>query len=166
VAQLADVVEPEERASTSSTTFLTLDRAMPHQGASAKLISEVTHYDADRYVELLEAACKTVLEPFKWATASWKMRRDLSLKAGIKKPHANNNRVERLNRTVRERTKVQRGWKKIGSPLAEGIRIQYNFVKPHMALENQTPAQAAGIGMNSKNKWMEMLKKSLEADTK
>jgi hypothetical protein len=27
--------------------------------------------------------------------------------------------------------------------LAEGQRIAYNFVKPHTALEDQTPAQAA-----------------------
>jgi putative transposase len=32
-------------------------------------------------------------------------------KCGINKPHANNNRVERLNGTLRERVKVQRGWK-------------------------------------------------------
>ena len=30
-------------------------------------------------------------------------------KCGITKPHANNNRVERLNGTLRERVKVQRG---------------------------------------------------------
>ena len=29
-----------------------------------ELISEATRYDAGRYVELLEAACRTVLEPF------------------------------------------------------------------------------------------------------
>jgi DNA polymerase-2 len=29
-----------------------------------ELISRETRYDADRYVELLEAACRTVLEPF------------------------------------------------------------------------------------------------------
>ncbi|MDA4113222.1 MAG: hypothetical protein OK474_04165 [Thaumarchaeota archaeon] len=28
------------------------------------MISEATQYDAARYVELLEAACKTVLDPF------------------------------------------------------------------------------------------------------
>lgn len=28
------------------------------------------------------------------------------------------------------------------TPLAEGQRIQYNFVKPHMALEGQTPQTA------------------------
>jgi hypothetical protein len=73
----------------------------------------------------------------------------------------NNNRIERLNGTLRERVKVQRGWKTPKSVLAEGNRLQYNFVKPHMALEGKTPAQEAGITINSKNKWLELLKKSL-----
>jgi putative transposase len=78
-------------------------------------------------------------------------------KCGINKPHASNNRVERLNATIRERTKVVRAWKKHKTPLAEGQRIQYNFVKPHLALEGQTPALAAGIGLKGKNKWMDLL---------
>ena len=78
------------------------------------------------------------------------------------KPHANNNRVERLNGTLRERVKVQRGWKSMTSQIAEGQRIQYNFVKPHMALDGQTPAEAAGIGLNQRNKWMELLRESIE----
>jgi hypothetical protein len=80
---------------------------------------------------------------------------------GIRKPHANNNRIEWLNNTLRERVKVQRGWKSMKTPIAEGQRIQYNFVKPHMALDGQTPAQAAGIGVNGQNGWMELLKKAL-----
>lgn len=87
----------------------------------------------------------------------------LIARAGIKKPHANNNRIERLNQTVRERTKVQRGWKTMQTPLAEGLRIQYNFVKPHAALNGQTPAEVAGIGMEGQNKWLRLLAKSLEA---
>lgn len=78
-------------------------------------------------------------------------------KCAIGKPHANNNRVERLNGTIRERTKVVRAWKNHNSPLAEGQRIYYNFVKPHMALENQTPAERAGVGIVGKNKWNELL---------
>ena len=39
----------------------------------------------------------------------------------------------------------------------EGQRIRYNFVKPHMALEGQTPAQVAGVGIGAKNKWLAML---------
>jgi transposase-like protein len=81
-------------------------------------------------------------------------------KAGIGKPHANNNRIERLNGTLRERVKVQRGWKSLDTPIAEGQRIHYNFVKPHSALEGQTPAQRAGLTMMGKNKWLEMLKAS------
>lgn len=40
---------------------------------------------------------------------------------------------------------------------AEGNRIYYNFIKPHSALDGQTPAQKAGIGVDGQNKWMELL---------
>ena len=49
--------------------------------------------------------------------------------------------------------------------LAEGQRIQYNFAKPHMDLEGQTPTQVAGIGVRSKNKWMGLLEQALEDTT-
>jgi len=42
--------------------------------------------------------------------------------------------------------------------LAEGQRIQYNFVKPHMALEGKTPANAAGLEIKG---WKELLAKGL-----
>jgi hypothetical protein len=45
----------------------------------------------------------------------------------------NNNRIERMNGTLSERSKAQRRWKTAKTALAEGNRIQYNFVKPHMA---------------------------------
>jgi hypothetical protein len=54
-------------------------------------------------------------------------------KSGIAKPHENNNGIERLNGTIRERIKIVRAWKKHRTPLAEGQRIHYNFVKPHQA---------------------------------
>jgi len=80
-------------------------------------------------------------------------------KAGIGKPHNNNNRIERLNGTVRERVKIQRAWKSFTSAIPEGQRIHYNFVRPHQALEGQTPAERAGLTQFSgnKNKWLEML---------
>jgi transposase-like protein len=73
---------------------------------------------------------------------------------GIRKQHANNNRIERLNGTIRERVKVQRGWKTVKTELAEGQRIQYNFVKPHMALGGKTPANAVGLKVKG---WKELL---------
>jgi transposase-like protein len=78
-------------------------------------------------------------------------------KCGINKPHTNNNRIERLNGTLSERVKVQRGWKQMKTPIAEGQRIQYNFIKPHQALEGQTPARKVRIEAKMKNKWMELL---------
>jgi transposase-like protein len=80
-------------------------------------------------------------------------------KCGVNKPHSNNNRIERMNGTLRERVKVQRGWKTMKTPLAEGMRIQYNFVKPHMALDGKTPAQEARIEASQVrgNKWMDLL---------
>ena len=81
-------------------------------------------------------------------------------KAGINKPHANNNRIERLNGTLRERVKVSRGWKSMESSIAEGQRIHYNFVKPHEALEGMTPAQRAGISAK-KATWNQLLTEAL-----
>ncbi len=84
-------------------------------------------------------------------------------RAGVGKPHANNNRIERLNGTLRERVKVQRGWKSFDTKIAEGQRIHCNFVKPHQALSGQTPAQVAGIGLEAKDKWMELLRQAVSA---
>jgi hypothetical protein len=50
---------------------------------------------------------------------------------------------------------------KIQTPIAEGQRIHYNFVKPHQALEGQTPAERAGIGVEARNKWLAMLTKAV-----
>jgi transposase-like protein len=86
-------------------------------------------------------------------SASFNSTVDHIAKCGINKPHANNNRAERLNGTLRERTKVQRGWKSMKTPIAEGQRIHYNFVKPHIALNGETPASRVGIGIQSSNKW-------------
>ena len=84
----------------------------------------------------------------------------LIARSGIRKPHANNNRIERLNGTLRERVKVQRGWKTMDSQIAEGQRIHYNFVKPHHALEGMTPAQRAGLAIP--NNWMTLLEQALK----
>jgi hypothetical protein len=83
-------------------------------------------------------------------------------KCGITKPHANNNRVERLNGTLRERVKVQRGWKTHKSAIAEGQRIYYNFIKPHQALEGKTPAETSNINIKDGNKLIGLLKRSIK----
>ena len=58
-----------------------------------------------------------------------------------------NANVERLNGTVRDREIVMRGMdkQKTAQDLVDAMRIHYNFIRPHMALENMTPAEKAGI---------------------
>jgi len=87
--------------------------------------------------------------------------------AGIRASRRNNNNVERLNGTVRERNKVLRGLKREDTPITRGFQIYHNFIKPHQALNQKTPAQKAGINLNlEKNRWLSIIKQSVKAECK
>ncbi len=75
---------------------------------------------------------------------------------------SNNNRVERMQGSIREREKVMRSLKnREENHIIDGYRIYYNFIRPHQALNGRTPAEEAGINLNLKgNKWLELIKKS------
>ena len=55
---------------------------------------------------------------------------------------------------------MQRGWKSRTPAIAEGKRINYNFVKPHMVLKGNTPVETAGIEVKGKNKWLGLMQES------
>lgn len=59
----------------------------------------------------------------------------------------NTNLIERFHGTLKERTKVIRGFKTIETALVilDGFLVHYNFFRPHMTLNNKTPAEVAGI---------------------
>ena len=63
----------------------------------------------------------------------------------------NNNRMERLNGTIRDREAAYRGIKKIDSPLFDGFQTFYNFTKKHGALNGKTPSDEALIKVDGKN---------------
>jgi len=75
----------------------------------------------------------------------------------------NNNVVERLQGTRRDREKVIRGLKNEEDPIIPMQDIYYNYVRPHQALDGKTPAEKAGIGIEDQNKWLGLIKKSLES---
>lgn len=81
--------------------------------------------------------------------------------AGIRASRKNNNNIERLNGTVRERNKTMRGLKREDTPLTRGFQIYYNFIKPHQALDGKTPSEKAGITIGSENdKWLSLVKRA------
>jgi transposase-like protein len=53
-----------------------------------------------------------------------------------------NNKMERLNGEVRDREKVMRGLKKKDTPILTAYQIFHNYVRPHMGLDGQTPAES------------------------
>ena len=65
----------------------------------------------------------------------------------------NNNKMERLNGSIRDREKVFRGLKKMDTSVIDGMRVYYNFTKKHGALNGKTPAQASMIEIDGANKW-------------
>jgi transposase-like protein len=69
-----------------------------------------------------------------------------------------NNSIERMHGSIREREKIMRGIKSAETPFIKGNKIYLNFVRPHQALEGNTPAEAAGIVIHGENKWIELLK--------
>jgi len=77
----------------------------------------------------------------------------------------NNNIIERLHGTIKDRTKVMRGLDgtESSSNLIEGLKIDYNFIRPHMTLKGKTPAEAAGLPSLGKNKWRTLIEQSVEA---
>jgi len=72
----------------------------------------------------------------------------------------NNNILERLNGTFRERTKVVRSFDSaIGAEsFAAGMQTYYNYIRPHQGIGGLTPAQLANIPLDlTGNRWMTMI---------
>ena len=68
-----------------------------------------------------------------------------------------NNKMERLNGTIRDREQNFRGIKKKDTALFCGMRIHYNHVRKHLTLRKMTPGEAAGINIEGKDKWRTMM---------
>jgi transposase-like protein len=76
---------------------------------------------------------------------------------------SNNNIVERLHGTIRQRNKVMRGFDEetTAQTMMDGLRIYYNFIRSHMALNGKTPAEKAGVDLKLEgNKWEESIRRA------
>lgn len=67
--------------------------------------------------------------------------------------------IERFHGTLKDRTKVMRGLKSIGTAIQfiDGFLVHYNYFRPHESLKGKTPAEVAGIDYAHKN-WAEIIR--------
>ena len=65
----------------------------------------------------------------------------------------NTNLIERFHGTIKERTKVMRGLRRVDTARAfmDGWLVHYNYFRPHMSLKSKTPAEVAGINFPFRN---------------
>ena len=68
--------------------------------------------------------------------------------------------IERFHGTLKARTKVMRGLKNIETAhdFTQGWLVHYNYLRPHEALDDRTPAEVAGIKYPYKN-WQDIIRK-------
>lgn len=75
-----------------------------------------------------------------------------------------NHKIERLHGTIRDRTKIMRGFH--GSMysakmIMKGMEIYYNYVRKHQGINNKTPQQEAIPQLDlGENKWLGLIRLS------
>jgi transposase-like protein len=69
----------------------------------------------------------------------------------------NNNKMERFNGEIRDREKTMRGLKRNDTPILTGYQLFHNYIRGHEGLEGKTPAEACGITVKGKNKWLTLI---------
>ncbi|MDE0525756.1 MAG: DDE-type integrase/transposase/recombinase [Thaumarchaeota archaeon] len=73
--------------------------------------------------------------------------------------HTSNNKMERLNGTIRDREKTFRGLGVSDTPVVTGTKVHYNHVRRHDSIK-KTPAEAAGISTEGRSKWKTIIQNS------
>jgi putative transposase len=73
------------------------------------------------------------------------------------KGNHNNNKMERLNGEIRDREKTMRGLKRRRTTILRGYQIYHNYIREHEGLNGKTPAEACGIKVEGKNKWLTLI---------
>jgi len=77
----------------------------------------------------------------------------------------NNNKMERLNGEIRDREKTMRGLKRRRTPILSGYQLYHNYIRPHEGLDGKTPAEACGIKIEGKNKWLTIIQNACKCKT-
>lgn len=75
-----------------------------------------------------------------------------------------NHKIERLHNTIRDRTKIMRGFHgslESAKAIMKGMEIYYNFVRKHQGIDGKTPSEEAIPELAlSVNKWLSLIRLS------
>ena len=58
-----------------------------------------------------------------------------------------------------------RGLKKKDTPILKGYQLFHNYIRPHEALNGNTPAEACGIKIEGQNKWRTIIENASQGPT-
>jgi len=78
-----------------------------------------------------------------------------------------NYKIERFHNTLRERTKIMRGFHGCitsAQTLMKGYEIYYNWIRNHQGIECLTPSQIAcpNVQIENKNGWLELIQRGYD----
>lgn len=128
----------KEHAGGKNPTVLITDKLPAYQKAARKIFGDKTYHKAD---------------------AGLRSKRPGPLGGSSGNYHPSNNKMERLNGTIRDREKTFRGLGTADTPVFDGMKVHYNHVRVHDSIR-QTPAEAAGITTEGANKWKTIIQNS------
>ena len=126
---------------------------------SAKVLTQAKNIAQKQPAFIITDGCVSYAESVKEALGSTQHVRLTS----IRDKRINNNIMERLNGTIRDRIKTMRGMDSLESSeaMTNAFQNYYNFIQIHSVL-GKTLAEQAGIGIGGRNRWKALLEKSLE----
>ena len=116
-----------------------------------------------RPIAVIHDGLDSYTDAFKKEFYNNKGRQTFDIRSVSIRERGKNNRVERLHNTLKDRTKTQRALDNDTSAqiMVDAIKLNYNFARPHMALNGLTPAEAAGLDLNLRgNKWKELIRRA------
>jgi len=128
---------------------------------SIKLFMDAKKKSTDKPKEICVDGSYSYIKAFK--KAFWSRYKEKKVqftrRVGIR-ARKTNNLIERLHSTLKTRLKVTRGLgdMKTVSKLLKGWIIHYNYVRPHQSLKGKTSAEVAGINLNLKNGWADLIR--------
>lgn len=134
------------------TRFHIVSLVMEYRGAkeAIKVLVEAVRRSGKIPNELVTDGLKSYDAALKMLNLPVKHIRNVS----IANKANNNNRIERLHGTLKSWIKNKRGLKNHAEEMIEAYRIYYNYIRPHIGLENASPIN------EHEGKWLQLLIKA------